>query len=97
MTALGLFLALELAEHLAPDALPGLAWPVLYLINLIAVAVYNEVLYTAYRVFRQDFKFSKVGGRLCIVKCDRHLIYTALYSFKLTVEYDLALMNKAHN
>ena len=32
MTALGLFLALELAEHLAPDALPGLAWPVLYLI-----------------------------------------------------------------
>ena len=32
LTALGLFLALELAEHLAPDALPGLAWPVLYLI-----------------------------------------------------------------
>ena len=32
LTALVLFLALELAEHLAPDALPGLAWPVLYLI-----------------------------------------------------------------
>ena len=32
LTALGLFLALELAEHLAPDVLPGLAWPVLYLI-----------------------------------------------------------------
>ena len=32
LTALVLFLALELAEHLAPDVLPGLAWPVLYLI-----------------------------------------------------------------
>ena len=32
VTALVLFLALELAEHLAPDVLPGLAWPVLYLI-----------------------------------------------------------------
>ena len=29
LTALVLFLALELAEHLAPDVLPGLAWPVL--------------------------------------------------------------------
>ena len=32
VTAMVLFLALELAEHLAPDVLPGLAWPVLYLI-----------------------------------------------------------------
>ena len=32
LTALVLFLALELVEHLAPDVLPGLVWPVLYLI-----------------------------------------------------------------
>ena len=32
LTALLLFVALELIEHLAPDSIPGLAWPVLYLI-----------------------------------------------------------------
>ena len=47
VTALVLFLALELAEHLAPDVLPGLAWPVLYLIPSGIVGW--DVLWRAFR------------------------------------------------
>ena len=62
MTALGLFLALELAEHLAPDALPGLAWPVLYLIPYGIIGW--DVLWRAIRnikngqVFDENFLMS---------------------------------------
>ena len=62
MTALGLFLALELAEHLAPDALPGLAWPVLYLIPYLIIGW--DVLWRAIRnikngqVFDENFLMS---------------------------------------
>lgn len=62
LTALGLFLALELAEHLAPDALPGLAWPVLYLIPYGIIGW--DVLWRAIRnikngqVFDENFLMS---------------------------------------
>ena len=62
LTALGLFLALELAEHLAPDALPGLAWPVLYLIPYGIIGW--DVLWRAVRnikngqVFDENFLMS---------------------------------------
>ena len=62
MTALVLFLALELAEHLAPDALPGLAWPVLYLIPYGIIGW--DVLWRAIRnikngqVFDENFLMS---------------------------------------
>ena len=58
----GLFLALELAEHLAPDALPGLAWPVLYLIPYGIIGW--DVLWRAIRnikngqVFDENFLMS---------------------------------------
>ena len=62
LTALVLFLALELAEHLAPDALPGLAWPVLYLIPYGIIGW--DVLWRAIRnikngqVFDENFLMS---------------------------------------
>ena len=62
LTALGLFLALELAEHLAPDVLPGLAWPVLYLIPYGIIGW--DVLWRAIRnikngqVFDENFLMS---------------------------------------
>ena len=62
LTALGLFLALEMAEHLAPDALPGLAWPVLYLIPYGIIGW--DVLWRAIRnikngqVFDENFLMS---------------------------------------
>ena len=62
LTALVLFLALELAEHLAPDALPGLAWPVLYLIPYGIIGW--DVLWRAVRnikngqVFDENFLMS---------------------------------------
>ena len=62
VTALVLFLALELAEHLAPDALPGLAWPVLYLIPYGIIGW--DVLWRAIRnikngqVFDENFLMS---------------------------------------
>ena len=62
LTALGLFLALELAEHLASDALPGLAWPVLYLIPYGIIGW--DVLWRAIRnikngqVFDENFLMS---------------------------------------
>ena len=62
LTALGLFLALELAEHMAPDALPGLAWPVLYLIPYGIIGW--DVLWRAIRnikngqVFDENFLMS---------------------------------------
>ena len=62
VTALILFLALELAEHLAPDALPGLAWPVLYLIPYGIIGW--DVLWRAIRnikngqVFDENFLMS---------------------------------------
>ena len=62
LAALGLFLALELAEHLAPDALPGLAWPVLYLIPYGIIGW--DVLWRAIRnikngqVFDENFLMS---------------------------------------
>ena len=62
LTALVLFLALELAEHLAPDVLPGLAWPVLYLIPYGIIGW--DVLWRAIRnikngqVFDENFLMS---------------------------------------
>ena len=62
VTALVLFLALELAEHLAPDVLPGLAWPVLYLIPYGIIGW--DVLWRAIRnikngqVFDENFLMS---------------------------------------
>ena len=62
LTALGLFLALELAEHLAPDVLTGLAWPVLYLIPYGIIGW--DVLWRAIRnikngqVFDENFLMS---------------------------------------
>ena len=62
LTALVLFLALELAEHLAPDVLPGLAWPVLYLIPYGIIGW--DVLWKAVRnikngqVFDENFLMS---------------------------------------
>ena len=62
LTALVLFLALELAEHLAPDVLPGLAWPVLYLIPYGIIGW--DVLWRAIRnikngqVFDENFLLS---------------------------------------
>ena len=62
LTALVLFLALELAEHLAPDVLPGLVWPVLYLIPYGIIGW--DVLWRAIRnikngqVFDENFLMS---------------------------------------
>ena len=62
LTALVLFLALELAEHLAPDAIPGLAWPVLYLVPYGIIGW--DVLWRAIRnikngqVFDENFLMS---------------------------------------
>ena len=62
LTALVLFLALEMMEHLAPDVLPGLAWPVLYLIPYGIIGW--DVLWRAIRnikngqVFDENFLMS---------------------------------------
>ena len=55
--ALVLFLVLELAEHLAPSLLPGLAWPVLFLIPYGIIGW--DVLYRAVRNIKNGQVFDE--------------------------------------